>query len=117
MGDSDIFCVIKRNGSKEEVSFDKVTRRIKKLCYGLSDKINPIFIAQKVCSQIYNNVSTIELDELTAQICISLETTHLDYGILDFGQLVMGNYLLQIIVVLRYCSIQLLIHTLKLLFR
>ena len=92
MADSDIFCVIKRNGSKEEVSFDKVTRRIKKLCYGLSDKINPIFIAQKVCSQIYNNVSTVELDELTAQICISLETTHLDYGILANRIIISNNH-------------------------
>lgn len=92
MGDTDIFCVIKRNGSKEEVSFDKVTRRIKKLCNGLSDKINPIFIAQKVCSQIYNNVSTVELDELTAQICISLETTHLDYGILANRIIISNNH-------------------------
>ena len=92
MGDSDVFCVIKRNGSKEEVSFDKVTRRIKKLCYGLSEKINPIFIAQKVCSQIYNNVSTVELDELTAQICISLETTHLDYGILANRIIISNNH-------------------------
>jgi ribonucleoside-diphosphate reductase alpha subunit len=92
MGDSDVFCVLKRNGSKEEVSFDKVTRRIKKLCYGLSEKISPIFIAQKVCSQIYNNVSTVELDELTAQICISLETTHLDYGILANRIIISNNH-------------------------
>ena len=75
---SNAFCVLKRNGLKEEVSFDKVTRRIKKLCIGLSEEVSPILIAQKVCSQIYNNVSTIELDELTAQICISMETLHLD---------------------------------------
>ena len=43
---SNSFCVIKRNGTKEEVSFDKVTRRIKKLCFGLSEEINPIIIAQ-----------------------------------------------------------------------
>ena len=86
------FCVIKRNGSKEEVSFDKVTRRIKKLCIGLSDDINPILIAQKVCSQIYNNVSTVELDELTAQICISMETIHLDYGILASRIIISNNH-------------------------
>ena len=39
---SDNFCVIKRNGIKEEVSFDKVTRRLKKLCYELNNKVNPI---------------------------------------------------------------------------
>ena len=86
------FCVVKRNGTKEEVSFDKVTRRIKKLCYGLSTEINPIIIAQKVCSQIYNNVSTIELDELAAQICISMETTHLDYGILASRIIISNNH-------------------------
>jgi len=89
---SQSFCVIKRNGSKEEVSFDKVTRRIKKLCDGLSHDLSPILIAQKVCSQIYNNVSTVELDELTAQICISMETTHLDYGILASRIIISNNH-------------------------
>ena len=77
---SNTFCVKKRNGDLEEVSFDKVTRRIKNLCEGLEETVIPIMISQKVCSQIYNGVSTTELDELAAQICISLETTHLDYG-------------------------------------
>jgi ribonucleoside-diphosphate reductase alpha chain len=86
------FCVIKRNGSKEEVSFDKVTRRIKKLCVGLSNEINPILIAQKVCSQIYNNVSTVELDELAAQICISMETINLDYGVLATRIIISNNH-------------------------
>ena len=86
------FCVIKRNGLKEEVSFDKVTRRLKKLCEGLSDEINPIIVAQKVCSQIYNNVTTIELDELAAQLCISMSTTHLDYGKLASRIIVSNNH-------------------------
>jgi ribonucleoside-diphosphate reductase alpha chain len=86
------FCVVKRNGNKEEVSFDKVIRRIKKLTHGLSEEINPILVAQKVCSQIYNNVSTGELDELSAQICISMETTHLDYGILASRIIISNNH-------------------------
>jgi len=86
------FCVIKRNGNKEEVSFDKVIRRIKKLCVGLSENINPIIIAQKVCAQIYNNVSTIELDELAAQICISMETNDLDYGTLASRIIISNNH-------------------------
>ncbi len=90
--ESNTFCVIKRDGKKEEVSFDKVTRRLKKLCYGLSDKINPIFVAQKVCTQIYDNVSTVELDELAAQICISMETTHLDYGVLASRIIISNNH-------------------------
>jgi ribonucleoside-diphosphate reductase alpha subunit len=89
---SNSFCVIKRNGEKEEVSFDKVTRRIKKLCNGLSEDVNPIIVAQKVCGQIYNNVSTVELDELAAQICVSLETTHLDYGILASRIIISNNH-------------------------
>jgi len=92
MSANNSFCVIKRNGNKEEVSFDKVTRRLKKLCNGLSDEINPIIIAQKVCSQIYNNVSTVELDELAAQICISMETIHLDYGILASRIIISNNH-------------------------
>ena len=86
------FCVIKRNGNKEEVSFDKVIKRIKKLCIRLSDEINPILVAQKVCSQIYNNVLTTELDELAAQICISMETINLDYGILASRIIISNNH-------------------------
>jgi ribonucleoside-diphosphate reductase alpha chain len=86
------FCVVKRNNSKEEVSFDKVTRRIKKLCDGLSENINPIMVAQKVCAQIYNNVSTVELDELAAQICISMETIDLDYGVLASRIIISNNH-------------------------
>jgi ribonucleoside-diphosphate reductase alpha chain len=88
---SNNFCVIKRNGIKEEVSFDKVTRRIKKLCNDLDSKINPIIVAQKVGSQIYNNVTTYELDELAAQICISLSTQHIDYGTLASRIIISNN--------------------------
>ncbi len=92
MSDNSTFYVVKRNGEKEEVSFDKVIRRIKNLSKGLDSEINPIMIAQKVCSQIYNNVSTAELDELAAQICISMETTHLDYGILAARIIISNNH-------------------------
>ena len=89
---SENFCVIKRNGIKEEVSFDKVTRRLKKLCHNLSSKVNPIIVAQKVCSQIYNNVTTIELDELAAQICISMSTQHIEYGVLASRIIISNNH-------------------------
>ena len=89
---NNLFCVIKRNGIKEEVSFDKVTRRIRKLCNGLSSDVNPIIIAQKVSSQIYNNVTTVELDELAAQICISMESTHLDFGDLASRIIISNNH-------------------------
>ena len=86
------FCVIKRNGTKEEVSFDKVIRRIKKLCYELSDVVQATLIAQKVCSQITNLITTKELDELAAQIAISMETIHLDYGVLASRIIISNNH-------------------------
>ena len=75
--------VIKRNNQKEEISFDKVIKRLQSLCNNLSPKldIDVIKVAQKVVSQIYDNVRTSELDELSARICVSLITqpchTHL----------------------------------------
>ena len=75
--------VIKRDGTTEEVSFDKVLRRIKNLSDGLN--VNPTLISQKICSQIYNNIKTSMMDELGAEECASLSTDHPDYGILSFS--------------------------------
>lgn len=72
--------VIKRSGVKETVYFDKITSRIKKLSYELLPNVEPVLIAQKVCTEIYCGVSTSELDELAAQISASLITKHPDYG-------------------------------------
>ena len=83
------YYVIKRNGQKEEVQFDKVVRRIKNKSHNLS--VNPLLIAQKVCSRIYDGVKTSELDELTAQICTSHATTHPDYGVLA-NRIVISNH-------------------------
>ena len=83
------YYVIKRNGEKEEVQFDKVVRRIKNKSHNLH--VNPVLIAQKVCSRIYDGVKTSELDELTAQICTSHATTHPDYGILA-NRIVISNH-------------------------
>ncbi|AAA60806.1 ribonucleotide reductase large subunit [Variola virus] len=75
--------VIKRNGYKENVMFDKITSRIRKLCYGLNtDHIDPIKIAMKVIQGIYNGVTTVELDTLTAEIAATCTTQHPDYAIL-----------------------------------
>ena len=82
--------VIKRNGSKQEVSFDKVVHRLKKLCNNLS--IDPLIVAQKVCSRIYDGVSTRELDELSAQICTSMITINLDYGKLGSRIIISNNH-------------------------
>ena len=72
--------VVKRNGTKEEVSFDKVLRRIKLLSKNLS--VNPTLVAQKINARIYDGVKTAELDELGAEICAHMTTIHPDYGIL-----------------------------------
>ena len=72
--------VIKRNGLKEDVSFDKVLNRLKKCSEGLDT--NPTLIAQRTLTRIYNGVMTSELDELAAQLCISLITLHFDYSTL-----------------------------------
>ena len=62
--------VEKRNGELEEVSFDKILTRIKLLCFGeefTKLNIDPTIIAQKVCSEIYDNVKTSELDKLSSE--------------------------------------------------
>lgn len=72
--------VVKRNGSFEPVSFDKVLTRIQTAAAGL--EVNPTLIAQRTLLRIYDGVKTSELDELAAQLSISLMTTNLDYGTL-----------------------------------
>ena len=86
--------VQKRDGTLHEVSFDKVTNRLKVLC-NRSPKltyIDPIEIAQKVCSQIYNGISTTKLDELAAEICIANITKHLEYGALSSRLIISNNH-------------------------
>lgn len=72
--------VIKRNGKREDVSFDKVTARIKSSALGLH--VNAIMIAQKVLGSIIDGIKTSELDELTCTTSISYLTEHPDYGFL-----------------------------------
>ena len=81
--------VIKRDGSTEEVSFDKILHRIKKVSDNL--KVNVHEVAQKVCSRIYDNVKTYELDEFASQLCSSLILEHPDYGVLA-SRLVISNH-------------------------
>ena len=72
--------VIKRNGSQEPVMFDKITGRIKKLCYGLD--VEPVLVTMKVVSGVYNGVTTSQLDELAAETAAYMCTNHPDYGLL-----------------------------------
>ena len=75
--------VIKRDGRRESVKFDKVTARIERLCYGLDPKhVDPVNVAKKVIQGIYDNVTTSELDNLAAEIAASLTTKHPDYALL-----------------------------------
>ena len=74
--------VIKRNGKRESVKFDKVTARIEKLSYSLSPIINVIDVAKKTIEGIYEGVPTTELDNLAAETAASLTITHPDYAIL-----------------------------------
>lgn len=74
--------VLKRNGRKESVKFDKVTARIQKLSYGLSPLVDVIDVAKKVIEGIYDGVSTTELDNLAAEMAASLTTKHPDYALL-----------------------------------
>ena len=83
--------VIKRNGEREEVSFDKITKRLK----ALKERNPPLNIdvlpvAQKVVSGIYRGVKTSELDEFAAETAVAMTTKHLDYGTLA-SRLVISN--------------------------
>ncbi len=71
--------VIKRNGEKECISFDKILTRVKKL--GGNDlSVNYTSLVQKIIDRLYDEIPTTKIDELTAQQCASLITTHGDYG-------------------------------------
>lgn len=75
--------VIKRDGRRESVKFDKITARIEKLCYGLDTRfVDPIEVARKVIDGIYDGVTTSELDNLAAETSASMTTKHPDYAIL-----------------------------------
>ena len=75
--------VIKRTGKREEVRFDKITARIKKLCYGLNPKfVDAISISMKVVQGLYDGVTTSQLDNLAAETAASMTTRHPDFAIL-----------------------------------
>ena len=85
--------VTKRTGKLEEVSFDKVTKRLKKLC-DVEPKlsIDVVYIAQKVVARIYDGVKTTELDELAARTCASAITEHPEYGNLASRIIISNNH-------------------------
>lgn len=72
--------VVKRDGHKEPVMFDKITDRIKKLCYGLNSLVEPVKVAMRVIEGLYDGVSTSELDNLAAETAASMTIAHPDYA-------------------------------------
>jgi ribonucleoside-diphosphate reductase alpha chain len=72
--------VVKRDGHKEPVMFDKITDRIKKLCYGLNDMVDAVKVAMRVIEGLYDGVTTSELDNLAAETAASMTVTHPDYA-------------------------------------
>lgn len=74
--------VIKRDGRKEAVKFDKITARVKKLCYSLDPLVDPTSVAMKVIEGLYEGVTTEKLDNLASEVAASMATKHPDYGYL-----------------------------------
>jgi ribonucleoside-diphosphate reductase alpha chain len=72
--------VVKRDGKKEPVMFDKITDRVRKLCYELNELVDPVKVAMRVIEGLYDGVSTYELDNLAAETAASMTVTHPDYA-------------------------------------
>lgn len=72
--------VVKRDGRKEPMMFDKITARVRKLCYGLNELVDPVKVAMRVIEGLYDGVTTSELDNLAAEIAATMTTSHPDYA-------------------------------------
>ena len=64
--------VVKRDGRKEPMMFDKITARVRKLCYGLNELVDPVKVAMRVIEGLYDGVTTSELDNLAAEIAATM---------------------------------------------
>ena len=72
--------VVKRDGRREPVMFDKITDRVRFLCYELNDLVDPVKVAMRVIEGLYDGVSTSELDNLAAETAASMTISHPDYA-------------------------------------
>jgi len=72
--------VVKRDGRREPVMFDKITDRVRILCYGLSELVDPVKVAMRVIEGLYDGVTTSELDNLAAETAASMTISHPDYA-------------------------------------
>lgn len=86
-----IMRVTKRNGQLEEIAFDKILNRIKKIGQEVAININYQQLAMKVIEQLYDTISTTKIDELAAEQCASLSTLHPDYATLA-GRIMVSNH-------------------------
>lgn len=84
------YTVIKRNGVRENISFDKILKRIKLLANS-TNNINLTNLAIKVIHQLHDGIKTTQIDELTAQQCDTLSSIHPDYGILA-SKIIISNH-------------------------
>ena len=83
--------VMKRNGNLETVSFDKILQRMKRVGREADLKLNYTQLAMKVIDQLYDGISTTRIDELSAEQCASLSSTHTDYNVLG-GRIIISNH-------------------------
>ena len=83
--------VMKRNGNLETVSFDKILQRMKRVGREADLKLNYTQLAMKVIDQLYDGISTTRIDELSAEQCASLSSTHPDYNVLG-GRIIISNH-------------------------
>lgn len=74
--------VVKRDGRKESVKFDKITARIIKMCYGLDPLVSPEAVAMKVIEGLFDGVTTTQLDNLAAEVAAAKTIDHPDYALL-----------------------------------
>ena len=84
--------VTKRSGKSEIVSFDKILNRIKTIGQEANIKINYTALVMKVIDQLYDNISTTKIDELSAEQCASMASIHPDYNVLA-GRIIVSNHL------------------------
>ena len=84
--------VIKRTGKSEKIYFDKIVSRLENLGLQGTLQINYVNLAIKVIDQLYDGIRTSQIDELSAQQCASLATTHSDYGILASRILISNHH-------------------------
>merc|ERR1719171_3114 len=75
--------VIKRDGQRQEVKFDSITKRIRTLCDGLDpDYIDPVVVTKKVIEGFYNGIPTSEIDKLAAETCAYMSQKHPEFSTL-----------------------------------